>query len=366
MKAIISGGGTGGHVFPAIAIANALRKKYPDAAIQFIGATGKMEMEKVPAAGYPIEGLWISGFHRRITVKNLLFPLKVFLSLRKASKIIKTFQPDVVIGSGGYASGPTLRMAAKSGIPTVILEQNSYPGMTNKLLADAVDRICVAYEGMEGYFPAEKIVLTGNPIRQDITDPTDKKSEAYIFFGIDPSLKTVLVIGGSLGARTINESIAFNLSFFGDNNIQVIWQTGKMYHREARASVAGKSKGNIRIFDFIQRMDLAYACADVIISRAGAIAISELCMAGKPAILIPSPSVVADHQTKNVKALVERNAAIYLKDHEARERISQVIQELFQNPERMTMFGNNIREMAKPDAADRIVEVIVSLIQHNQ
>ena len=359
-KFIISGGGTGGHIFPAIAIANELKLRFPDAQILFVGARGKMEMEKVPQAGYAIEGLWISGLQRRLTLKNLLFPLKVISSLWKAGSIIRRFRPDAVVGSGGFASGPVLRVAAGKGIPSLILEQNSYPGITNKLLAGKVDKICVAYPGMEKFFPKDKIILTGNPIRTDILDLKGKKPEGSVFFGTDPSLKTVLFIGGSLGAGTINETVQSLLDFFRESGIQVIWQTGKSYIEKARE--AGKGFDTIKIFDFIHRMDLAYACADIIVSRAGAIAISELCAVGKPAILIPSPFVAEDHQTKNAKVLAENKAAILVRDQDAKTMLKDVLQQVCSDVSVQQRLSHNIEKLAIRDAASRIADEIIHLI----
>lgn len=323
MKVIISGGGTGGHVFPAIAIADAIKKQKPEAEILFVGAQGKIEMEKVPKAGYPIEGLWISGFQRRLTTKNLLFPFKLIGSLAKAWKIVSDFKPDVVVGVGGYASGPTLEVATRMGIPALVQEQNSFPGITNRLLAKKVNKICVAYDGMERYFPKEKIVETGNPVRQELFENlASKKAEAYRHFGLDENKKTIFVFGGSLGARTINQAMEANALYLADNetNVQVLWQAGKLYIDEMSESDTAKLP-NIQIRAFIDRMDLAYAMADVVIGRAGALTISELCFVGKPAILVPSPNVSEDHQTKNAMALVEKEAAILVKDVNAKKEM---------------------------------------------
>lgn len=364
MKVIISGGGTGGHIFPAIAIANALKKSVKDIDILFVGAKGKMEMEKVPAAGYEIKGLWISGLQRRLTYKNLLFPFKVLSSIYRSRKIIKSFKPDVVIGVGGYASGPMLKAATGVGIPTVIQEQNSFPGITNKILAKKVDKICVAYEGMEKFFPKDKIVLTGNPVRQDIINSSCTKEDAVKFFELDSNKKTVLVIGGSLGARTINECINNILPFFVNNNIQLIWQTGKSYYSIASENVNNITNTNIKIFEFINRMDYAYKIADIIISRAGAIAISELCLVGKPVILIPSPNVAEDHQTKNALSLSSQNAAIVVKDINAKESLSDVLSQLISNFEKQKELSTNMLLMAHKNAADKIVEVILNLVKY--
>jgi len=364
MKVIISGGGTGGHIFPAIAIANALKKSVKDVDILFVGAKGKMEMDKVPAAGYEIKGLWISGLQRRLTYKNLLFPFKVLSSIYTSKKIIKSFKPDVVIGVGGYASGPMLKAATGKGIPTVIQEQNSFPGITNKILATKVDKICVAYQGMEKFFPKDKIVLTGNPVRQDIVNQSCSKQDAAKFFDLDCDKKTVLVIGGSLGARTINESINDNLPFFVTNNIQLIWQTGKNYYSIANENVNNITNTNIKVFEFINKMDFAYKSADIIISRAGAIAISELCLVGKPVILIPSPNVAEDHQTKNALALSNQNAAIVVKDIDAKESLNEILSQLITDSEKQKELSDNIKLMAHKNAADKIVEVILNLVKY--
>lgn len=361
MKVIISGGGTGGHIYPAIAIANALKNKVIDVDILFIGAKDRMEMEKVPIAGYKIKGLWISGLQRRITFKNLLFPLKVISSLFQARKIISEFKPDVVVGVGGYASGPTLRAATYKGIPTLVQEQNSYPGITNKMLASKVDKICVAYEGMGNYFPKNKIILTGNPVRQNITNILIDRKQASDFFGIDATKKTVLVIGGSLGARTINESIQKMLQDFVENETQLIWQTGKYYFTIAQMSAYKFESKGIKALEFINQMDYAYAAADVIISRAGAIAISELCIVGKPVILIPSPNVAEDHQTKNAMALVQKNAAILIKDINARKILEKSLFNLLIDKDLQIKLSSNIRKLAYFDAAEKIADEIITL-----
>jgi UDP-N-acetylglucosamine--N-acetylmuramyl-(pentapeptide) pyrophosphoryl-undecaprenol N-acetylglucosamine transferase len=363
IKVIISGGGTGGHVFPAIAIANAIKKIVPDAEILFIGALGKLEMEKVPAAGYLIKGLNIGGFQRRLTMKNLSFPFKVLSSMIRADQIIKHFDPDVVIGVGGYASGPTLRVAARKKIPTLIQEQNSYPGITNKILAKTATKICVAYEGMEHFFPEEKIILTGNPVRQDINLTQDKREEGLKLFGLRKDKKTVLVLGGSLGASTINSSITKCLDQnIMDKGLQFIWQTGKYYYDEICSAQNSKSHPDVRINAFIERMDLAYNAADIIISRAGAIAISELCIIGKPVILIPSPNVAEDHQTKNAMAVVQKNAAILIPDREAEENLFSIILGLTENEEKQNQLGKNIKSLAIPDAAERIARESLGII----
>ncbi|HEY0030474.1 MAG TPA: undecaprenyldiphospho-muramoylpentapeptide beta-N-acetylglucosaminyltransferase [Bacteroidia bacterium] len=362
LKIIISGGGTGGHIFPAIAIANAIKTLRPDTEFLFVGAEGKMEMEKVPAAGYRIEGLWISGFQRKLTWSNLAFPFKVLSSLRKAKKILRSFKPDAVIGTGGFASGPMLQVAARNGVVTLVQEQNSYPGITNKILSRKVDRICVAYAGMEKYFPKEKILLTGNPVRQDILNLEGKRERGLEFFGLDPNKKTVLVIGGSLGARTINESILKYLPVFEQNNMQLIWQTGKGFFETAKKNLPVYENKGIKAFDFIQKMDYAYAAADIVVSRAGASSVSELCLVKKPSILIPSPNVAEDHQTKNAMALVTHNAAIIIKDAEAREQLGHETISLINDPERCHKLSENIAGLAFKDSAMVIANEILSLI----
>ncbi len=366
-RIIISGGGTGGHVFPAIAIANAIRSLEKEAEILFIGALGRMEMEKVPAAGYMIEGLTIIGFQRRMTWKNLSFPVKLVKSLLKARSIIRKFNPDVVIGVGGYASGPTLRMAARMDIPCLIQEQNSFPGVTNRLLGSKVQRICVAYDGMKKFFPAEKIVLTGNPIRQDLIRLESKTKEARTYFGLSETKKVILVIGGSLGAGTINKAIQAMVENDNRNeNYQLLWQTGKYYYEKYKLPAghnpaSPKGRPQPVILPFIDRMDLAYSAADIIISRAGAIAISELCAVGKPVILIPSPNVAEDHQTKNAFALVEQRAAMLVRDAEAVLKLSTMLEELLNAPGLQEELSQQIRKLAKPDAAEKIAKEALKL-----
>lgn len=360
---IISGGGSGGHIFPAIAIANSLKETYANCEILFIGAKDKMEMEKVPAAGYKIEGLWISGFQRSLSPKNLSFPFKVVSSLQKARKLIKKFKPDLVIGVGGFASGPTLYQAAKMGIPTLIQEQNSYPGITNIILSKKVDKICVAYDNMEKYFPAEKIFFTGNPIRKEVVKIEGKKAEALKFFGLNADRPVVLVVGGSLGARTINEAIELHLKDFYSRGIQLIWQTGKNYFAQAEKAVKSVSLQGITATAFISKMDLAYAAADIVVSRAGAIAISELCVVRKPVILVPSPFVAEDHQTKNALALMTNHAAILVKDVELKEKLMlEIIGLLNSETERLNLI-KNITELGVEDATRAIVSVANSLLK---
>jgi UDP-N-acetylglucosamine--N-acetylmuramyl-(pentapeptide) pyrophosphoryl-undecaprenol N-acetylglucosamine transferase len=363
IKVIISGGGTGGHIYPAIAIADALKNKSADIKILFIGAKGRMEMEKVPAAGYTIVGLWISGFQRRLTWKNLLLPLKVILSMWKVSSIIARFKPDVVIGVGGYASGPTLRVAVKKKIPTLIQEQNSFPGITNRLLGSKVNRICVAYQGMERFFPKERMVLIGNPVRLDLVDLKDKREDAIKFFGLNNDKLTVFIMGGSLGARMINKSVLNCIHRnITQSGVQLLWQTGKFYYANIRFEPAIVNNPDIHIHEFIDRMNLAFAAADVIVSRAGAISISELCIVGKPVILIPSPNVTDDHQTKNAKALASMNAAIFLKDNEAESKLFMTITELLSDQPLQQLLSESIRKMAVNDAAEKIADEALSMI----
>lgn len=362
-RIIISGGGTGGHIFPAIAIADALKAHDPGMEILFIGAKGRMEMEKVPAAGYPIEGLWISGLQRRITFKNLVFPVKVLSSLVKADQILVKFKPDVVVGVGGYASGPTLRAAIRRKIPTLIQEQNSFPGITNKLLSRQVDKICVAYDGMERFFPSDKIILTGNPVRKHILSEGNR-TEALEHFHLDKKKKVVLIIGGSLGAGTINNSVLHYLEqVTGEDSLQLLWQTGKHYFDVIKSHPKTLGREDVFIYSFIDRMDMAYAAADIIISRAGAIAISELCIIGKPVILIPSPNVAEDHQSKNAEALVRRTAALMLKDQESVERLFPLVQNLAADAVMQSELSRNIKTMALPGAASLIAEETLKLIK---
>jgi UDP-N-acetylglucosamine--N-acetylmuramyl-(pentapeptide) pyrophosphoryl-undecaprenol N-acetylglucosamine transferase len=358
----VSGGGTGGHIFPAIAIANAIKSLRPDTEFLFVGAEGKMEMEKVPAAGYKIEGLWISGFQRKLTLSNLAFPFKVMSSLRKAKKILRSFKPDAVIGTGGFASGPMLQVAARKGVVTLVQEQNSYPGITNKILSKKVDRICVAYDGMDRFFPKNKILLTGNPVRQDILLLEGKRERGLEHFGLSADKKTILVIGGSLGARTINESVVKMLEELDKNNIQLVWQTGKGFYETAKQSVLKYENKGIKAFDFIQKMDYAYAVADMVISRAGASSVSELCLVKKPSILVPSPNVAEDHQTKNAMALVTHNAAVIIKDSESREKLGAEALKLIKDEEGCQKLAVNIGKLAFKDSAAVIANEVLSLI----
>jgi len=361
IKVIISGGGTGGHIFPAIAIANAIKEEHPDADILFVGANGKMEMEKVPAAGYPIKGLDVVGFHRKKLWKNFAFPFKLLKSLKAAKTIVKEFNPDIAIGVGGYASGPLLKMAGKLGVPTLLQEQNSYAGITNKLLAKKAKKICVAYDHMEKFFPKEKITLTGNPVRSDILSVENKRDEAVSHFALDASKKTILIIGGSLGARTINNSIKTHLKELEESGHQLIWQTGKIYidEMEKAASSCGES---IKPMAFISRMDLAYAASDVVISRAGALSVSELCLVKNPVILVPSPNVAEDHQTMNAMSLVNKKAAVLVKDVDAPNILVETVLSLLGNKEEMVLLANNISALGKPNAATDIKNEVMKLI----
>ncbi len=363
LRVIISGGGTGGHIFPAIAIANALKKKNPANEFLFVGATGRMEMEKVPSAGYKIEGLDISGIQRKFSLKNFLLPVKIIRSILKSKRIIKNFSPDVAIGVGGYASGPLLYAATAKRIPSLIQEQNSFAGITNKILSKRVQKICVAYDGMEKFFPKTKIVMTGNPVREEMVMIAGKKQDAMNFFSLDPGKKTVLVIGGSLGALTINKSIEAGLSLFVERNIQLIWQTGKSFAPRAAEAVKDLQSKGIRTFDFIQRMDFAFAAADVIISRAGASSVSELALVGKPAILVPSPNVAEDHQTKNAMSLVNKNAAILVKDANAKNDLMSRVSEVLNNIELQISLGKNISSLAEKNSAEKIADVVYSLVK---
>ena len=363
---IISGGGTGGHIYPAVAIANELKSRFPAAEFLFVGAKDKMEMQKVPHAGYAIKGLWISGIQRRITFDNAMFPLKLASSMWNSFKIIKSFKPDVVIGTGGFASGAVLRAASMLNIPTVIQEQNSYPGITNKLLAKRAHKICVAYENLERFFPKDKMILTGNPVRQDLIEAADKK-EAIAYFNLDANKKTLLVLGGSLGARRINQLIEKELDFLLSQNIQIIWQCGKLYFDEYKKyndkspSVGGVGEA-VQVVAFIDRMDLVYAAADVVISRSGASSVSELCIVGKPTIFIPSPNVAEDHQTKNAKAISDKNGAILIKESELDTQFETVFSDLISNEGKQTELSQNIKKLALPNATKDIVEEIIKLI----
>lgn len=365
LKILISGGGTGGHIFPAIAIADALRNTVPDCDILFVGALGKMEMEKVPQAGYPIKGLRISAFQRRLSLKNLSFPLKVVFSMVKAYKIITSFKPDVVVGVGGFASGPTLKVAVNRRIPVVIQEQNSYPGITNRLLAKHAEKICVAYDGMEKWFPAGKILKTGNPVRENVINIQNKKDEAFRYFELESGKPVVLIVGGSQGALSINQALSYNLKDLEQCGVQMIWQTGKLFANKAKSAIQKKIANprdkDFHVYEFITRMDLAYAAADLVISRAGAIAISELSAVQKPSILIPYPAAAEDHQAKNAKALADKQAAIFLADSEAKIKIATIVKSLIEDEEKRDTLSKNIGEFAVHNSAQKIAEQIIKI-----
>lgn len=361
LKILITGGGTGGHVFPAIAIADAIKRLRPDTEFLFVGANGKMEMERVPQAGYAIEGLNIAGFQRSMSLRNLSFPFKLVSSLWKARKIIRRFQPDVVVGTGGYASGPVMRAAQRAGIPTLIQEQNSYAGVTNKILGKSASTICIAYDHMEQFFPAEKIVFTGNPVRSDILNLDGKHAEGIKHYGLAPDKKTIAIVGGSMGARTLNEAMRDNTKFLEKyDGIQVLWQCGKFYEYEFSESSTAKLP-NVQLRTFIDRMDLLYAAADVVISRAGALTISELCLVGKPAVLVPSPNVAEDHQTKNALALVEKGAARVVRDAEANEKMLQEALLILENEALAFSLSESIRQLGRPNAAEAIAREVIKL-----
>ena len=361
LRVIISGGGTGGHIFPAVSIANAVKALRPDAKILFVGALGRMEMQRVPAAGYEIIGLPIQGFDRKNLLKNFKVLYKIWKSQRMAKKIIKDFRPQVAVGVGGYASGPTLNMAAAKGIPCLLQEQNSYAGVTNKLLAKKAAKICVAYEGMERFFPAEKIMMTGNPVRQQLLDTTITHEDAVRSFGFDPTKKVVLIVGGSLGARTLNESVLQHLDQIRKSDVQFIWQTGKFYSAEISERLKGQDIPNLTVTDFISDMGVAYKAADLVVSRAGAGSISEFCLLGKPVILIPSPNVAEDHQTKNAMALVNKAAALYVKDAEADKILLPLAIDTAKDDAKLQSLHENILKMALPDSADIIAKEVIKL-----
>ena len=361
LRIIISGGGTGGHIFPAVSIANAIKAKHPDAKILFVGALGRMEMQRVPAAGYEIKGLPIQGFDRKNLLKNIKVLFKIWKSQRMAKQIIKDFRPMAAVGVGGYASGPTLNKAAAMGIPCLIQEQNSYAGVTNKLLAKKADKICVAYEGMERFFPAEKIIMTGNPVRQALLENKMTKAEAIQSFGLDPQKKTILIVGGSLGAGTVNKSVMQHLDDIEKSGVQVIWQTGKYYYADIIKELEGRVLPNVKIMDFISDMGAAYKAADLVISRAGASSISEFCLLGTPVILVPSPNVAEDHQTKNAMALVNKQAALYVKDAEAPEKVISLALETVQNEQALRSLSENILKLALPNSADIIADEVIKL-----
>jgi len=362
IKVIISGGGTGGHIFPAVAIANELKRVNPENEILFVGAEGRMEMEKVPAAGYKIIGLKIAGIQRKFDLKNILLPFKVLSSVMKSRSIINNFKPDAAVGVGGYASGPLLYAATMLRVPSLIQEQNSFAGITNKILSKRVKKICVAYEGMEKYFPKDKIIMTGNPVRQDVIQTGNKKEEALKFFNLDGSKKILLVIGGSLGARSINRSILNGLARFAEKDVQVIWQTGKGFFQTAKDATKDFDGKGIHAYDFINRMDLAFSCADIVISRAGASSVSELQLVAKPCILVPSPNVAEDHQTKNAFALVMKQAALLVKDSETEPLLVDTAIKLISDLEKRKQLSQNISQLALRDSAARIVEEIYGIL----
>ena len=357
-KFILSGGGTGGHIYPAIAIANELKKRYPSAEFLFVGAKDRMEMEKVPQAGYAIEGLWISGLQRKLTLKNILFPFKLISSLFKARTIVSRFKPNAVIGTGGFASGPLLKIASGRKIPCLLQEQNSYAGVTNMLLKNAVAKICVAYDGMEAFFPAEKIIKTGNPVRQDLIQNTIAKETALVFFELNTNTKTILILGGSLGALRVNQLIEQKLEYFKNIGVQVLWQCGKLYYQEYKKY----HSNTVKVLPFITKMNFAYAAADCIISRAGASSVSELSIVGKPVVFIPSPTVAEDHQTKNALAVVKEDAAILLREKDLEESFEPVFSELIQSEQKQKTLGLNIQKMALPNATKDIVDQIEKML----
>ncbi len=361
-KVILSGGGTGGHIFPALSIANEIKRRYPDAEILFVGALGRMEMEKIPAAGYKIVGLPVMGFPRKPSLKIFTFFGKLIQSASMAKKIVKEFKPEIAIGVGGYASGPLLRAAANRKIPTLIQEQNSYAGITNKILSRKVNSICVAYDKMDRYFPSNKIILTGNPVRENLLNNLQNKNEALEYFGLTANNRVVLIVGGSLGARSINNAVLKNLEVIAKSGVQVIWQTGAIYFDKIQAEIQGKKPENLQIHQFISRMDLAYSAAYVVISRAGAGTISELCLVGKPAILVPSPNVSEDHQTKNAMALVDKDAAVMISDNEIDNKLFRVAFDLVNNSELCLLMATNIKILAKPEATKTIVDEVEKLI----
>ena len=364
LRIIISGGGTGGHIFPAVSIANAIKELRPDTEILFVGAEGRMEMHRVPAAGYPIKGLPVAGFDRKNLFKNIPVLIKLFKSQRLARKIVKDFQPHAAVGVGGYASGPTLKVAGSMGIPTLLQEQNSYAGVTNKLLAKQAKKICVAYEGMERFFDKDKILLTGNPVRQGLLNHSTTREEAISTFGLDPNKRTILILGGSLGARTINQCLMGNLDKVKSSGVQFIWQTGKIYIEEAKAAVAKAGElPMLHVTDFIGDMATAYCAADLVISRAGAGSISEFCLLQKPVILVPSPNVAEDHQTKNALALVNKNAALYVKDIEAKDLLLDKAIEAVKQPDLLKNLSKNITELAFTDSANIIAKEVIKLAE---
>ncbi len=363
IRIIISGGGTGGHIFPALAIAKAIQRLHPKTEFLFVGAKGKMEMEKVPENGFQIEGLWISGFQRQVSWQNLSFPFKLISSLWKARRIIKKFKPQVVVGVGGFASGPTLKMASSLGIPCLIQEQNSFPGITNKLLANQVQKICVAYEGMEKFFPKEKLLITGNPIRKEVIKIEGKKEKAYSFFGLDKNKKTLLIVGGSLGAQSINKAILNNLDQWINMDLQLIWQSGKNGYQETQEAVKESRANHIFVHQFIKQMDLAYAAADLIISRAGAIAISEISAVGKAVIFVPYPYAAEDHQSKNAQQLVDKKAALLVKDDEVNEKLFSLTEQSIKDEHMLIDMATEIKKLGVDNADETIAKEVLKLIK---
>ena len=362
-KVIISGGGTGGHIFPALSIANALKRLDKDIEILFVGAEGKMEMEKVPEAGYKLVGLPVRGLQRKLTLSNLKVLWNLWRSLKKAKRVVQEFKPDVVVGVGGYASGPIGKVAANAGIPLVLQEQNSYAGVTNKLLAKKAAKICVAYEGMERFFPKEKIIFTGNPVRKDLLNAANERAEGIAFYGLDANKKTVLITGGSLGAGSINKAMVRWLEkIAGWKNVQVIWQCGSYYHKELEEQLKGRMPENVKFMPFLKRMDLAYACADLVVARAGAGTISELCLLGKAVVLVPSPNVAEDHQTKNAMALVNKQAAVMVKDSEVVERLGEVMEHLLQDDGERKSLSEHILTLAMKDSDEVIAREILKIM----
>ena len=362
-RILIGGGGTGGHVFPAIAIADALKNSLPGCTFLFVGARGKLEMEKVPEAGYAIEGLPVTGFQRRLSLKNLTFFYHLLVSMARSRRIIARFRPHVAVGVGGYASGPILKAAARKGIPLLIQEQNSYAGVTNRLLARSARTICVAYEGMDRYFPSDRIVITGNPVRESLQDLKTSPEEARKEFGLEPGKLTCLVVGGSLGARTLNRSLLGGMEKLGESGLQLLWQCGKFYHDEVKEKVESSGLKNLRVMPFISRMDQAYAAADMVVSRAGALSISELCLVGKAAILVPSPNVAEDHQTSNARSLVEKEAALMVPDARAEEELLDRMLELSENPGKREKLSKNIAQLGMPDASRRIASEVLKILE---
>lgn len=358
-RVIVSGGGTGGHIYPAIAIAKEIQRRHPDAQFLFVGASDRMEMEKVPQAGYDIEGLWIAGIQRKLTVDNLMFPFKLISSLWKSRKIIKKFKPDVVIGTGGFASGPLLKMATSAGIPAVIQEQNSYAGITNKILGKSVEKVCVAYDDMQRFFPVEKIVKTGNPVRSDLLDIVSKRTAAFAKYKLSTNSAVVLIIGGSLGAKAINELMYEKIPFFSKMGVQVLWQTGKLYYDSYKHL---EQKG-VQIMAYIDQMDMAYAAADIIISRAGASSVSELCIVGKATIFIPSPNVAEDHQTKNAQAVEKEGGAILIAESDLQKKFELVFKGLLNDEKVRIELGNKIKQLALPNATSDIVDEVEKLLE---